>query len=188
MTTIDIIDVPESNRYEARIYGDLVGYSAYQLTTQLVVITHTEVLPGSEGQGVGSALARFALEDIRTQGQRKVLLLCPFVKSWIRGTRSTFRWFSDRPPPPQGIDMPRKLYTSPIVHVSFDSDLCEHAAECVRGMPSVFDTSRRPWIDPGVASTEELAHRLRQVVARCPSGALNIEEREESGPGAGDQK
>ena len=44
--------------------------------------------------------------------------------------------------------MARKLYTGPLVNVSFDLDVCQHAAECVRGMPSVFDTSKRPWIDP----------------------------------------
>ena len=72
--------------------------------------------------------------------------------------------------------MTRKLYTGPIVNVSFDGALCQHAAECVRGMPSVFDTTRRPWIDPNVADTTELANRVREVVGRCPSGALHIEE------------
>ena len=47
--------------------------------------------------------------------------------------------------------MARKLYTGPLVNVSFDLDVCQHAAECVRGMPSVFDTGKRPWIDPGQA-------------------------------------
>ena len=72
--------------------------------------------------------------------------------------------------------MTRKLYTGPIVNVSFDTLICEHAAECVRGMPSVFNTSKRPWIDPSVASTPVLADELRAVVARCPSGALRIED------------
>lgn len=72
--------------------------------------------------------------------------------------------------------MARKTYTGPIVDVSFDGEVCEHAAECVRGMPSVFNTAKRPWIDPGVANTEELASQLREVVGRCPSGALRIHE------------
>ena len=72
--------------------------------------------------------------------------------------------------------MTRRTYTGPIIDVSFDGDLCEHAAECVRGMSAVFNTAKRPWIDPGVANTPELAGELRTVVARCPSGALRIEE------------
>lgn len=74
--------------------------------------------------------------------------------------------------------MTRKRYTGPLVDVSFDGDICQHAAECVRGMPEVFDTAKRPWIDPGVADTPEAADRLREVIRRCPSGALHIEEHE----------
>lgn len=71
--------------------------------------------------------------------------------------------------------MTRKLYTGPIIDVSFDGSLCEHAGECVRGMSSVFNTSKRPWIDPEVANTDALASQLREVIARCPSGALRVE-------------
>ncbi|MFN8099966.1 MAG: N-acetyltransferase [Dermatophilaceae bacterium] len=35
------------------------------------------------GPGVGSAIARFALDDVQAQGTRKVLPLCPFIKAWI---------------------------------------------------------------------------------------------------------
>lgn len=72
--------------------------------------------------------------------------------------------------------MARKLYTGPLVDVSFDGELCWHAAECVRGMPEVFDTAKRPWIDPRHAADEAAADKLRDVVARCPSRALLIEE------------
>lgn len=72
--------------------------------------------------------------------------------------------------------MARKTYTGPIVDVTFDGELCRHAGECVRGMASVFDTSQRPWINPGTATTAEYADLLRQVVGRCPSGALGIAE------------
>jgi uncharacterized Fe-S cluster protein YjdI len=74
--------------------------------------------------------------------------------------------------------MARKTYVGPVVDVSFDGALCQHAAECVRGMPSVFDTSRRPWIDPAVAESAAAADQLRAVVGRCPSGALAMVEHE----------
>ena len=73
--------------------------------------------------------------------------------------------------------MARKTYSGPLVDVSFDGELCRHAAECIRGMPSVFDTSARPWIDPRNATTPEQADLLRTVVGRCPSGALEIVDR-----------
>jgi len=72
--------------------------------------------------------------------------------------------------------MTRRVYTGPVVDVSFDGEVCRHSAECIRGMASVFDTSARPWINPTRADSEELASSLRDVVARCPSGALGIVE------------
>lgn len=43
-------------------------------------------------------------------------------------------------PSPKGPTVTRKLYTGPIVDVSFDLEVCQHSANCVRGMPEVFDT------------------------------------------------
>ena len=74
----------DAQRYEAFIDGEQVGFAAYQLTDQLVVFTHTEVEDKCEGLGVGSALARAALDDVRAEGSRKVLPLCPFIKEWIK--------------------------------------------------------------------------------------------------------
>ncbi|WP_313025236.1 (4Fe-4S)-binding protein [Mobilicoccus sp.] len=62
--------------------------------------------------------------------------------------------------------MTRKTFTGPIVDVSFDGELCRHAAECVNGMPEVVDVSRRPWIDPGQAADPDRAAHLREVVGR----------------------
>ena len=67
----------------------------------------------------------------------------------------------------------RKSYVGAEVTVSFDPEICEHAAECVRGLPAVFDTKRRPWIEPDNAPADEVVAQ----VARCPSGALQIEPR-----------
>jgi uncharacterized Fe-S cluster protein YjdI len=64
----------------------------------------------------------------------------------------------------------RKRYRGEAVDVSFDPLRCRHAAECVRGLPSVFDTGRRPWVLPDGGDAEEVV----RVVARCPTGALRV--------------
>jgi uncharacterized Fe-S cluster protein YjdI len=66
---------------------------------------------------------------------------------------------------------PGKAYSSSDITVFFDSSRCIHAAECVRGLPEVFDVKARPWIRPNHASSEE----LMEVISRCPSGALHYE-------------
>ena len=80
MTTPDlaVLDVPDSNRYEARTPdGFLAGFAAYQIAGHLIVMAHTEVDPAYEGQGVGSRLVAGALDDVRRRGL-PVLPLCPF--------------------------------------------------------------------------------------------------------------
>lgn len=62
----------------------------------------------------------------------------------------------------------RKRYHGKAVEVSFDGARCRHAAECLRGLPAVFDLSRRPWILPDAADSDEVV----RVVALCPTGAL----------------
>jgi predicted GNAT family acetyltransferase len=79
-----ITDNAQLQRFEAHVDDVLAGFAEYQLTDELVVFTHTEVDPSFEGGGVGSALARFALDKIRDEGTRKALPVCPFIKGWIQ--------------------------------------------------------------------------------------------------------
>ena len=65
----------------------------------------------------------------------------------------------------------QKAYRTGAITVSFEARRCLHAAECVRGLPDVFDPAQRPWIRPDRATAE----RLAEVVRRCPSGALQYE-------------
>ncbi len=63
------------------------------------------------------------------------------------------------------------------VVVYYDLGRCIHAAECTHGLPRVFDTASRPWVQPDEASADEVA----DVVMRCPTGALTY-ERKDGGP------
>lgn len=83
MTDVVVTNNPDQRRYEAHVDGALAGFAEYQLTHELIVFTHTEVDPSFEGKGVGGALARYALDDVRTHGTHKVMPLCPFIKAWI---------------------------------------------------------------------------------------------------------
>jgi uncharacterized protein len=72
----------DAHRYEARVGESVAGFVDYQLATDLVVLTHTEVDESFEGQGIGSTLARSALDDVRERGL-KALVTCPFITSWV---------------------------------------------------------------------------------------------------------
>jgi len=68
--------------------------------------------------------------------------------------------------------MPNRLqsYESDAIVVTFDPNVCIHAAECVRGLPAVFDVKLKRWIRPENAPAERVAEQVR----RCPSGALQF--------------
>jgi len=63
-----------------------------------------------------------------------------------------------------------RLYVGKDIDVTYDAERCIHAAECTRGLPAVFNNSRRPWIEPNEASADAIA----AVIAKCPSGALHF--------------
>ena len=67
--------------------------------------------------------------------------------------------------------MSRRSYVGKSVTISFDADVCQHSGNCVNGLAAVFDTEKKPWIDPDGASPEEVVAQ----VDLCPSGALRIE-------------
>lgn len=64
-----------------------------------------------------------------------------------------------------------KAYETEEIIVFWKPDLCEHAAECIKGNNEVFDATRRPWVDLSKAPSGEIA----EIIDRCPSGALKYE-------------
>jgi predicted GNAT family acetyltransferase len=78
----EVTDAPDAKRYEARVDGTLAGVATCIRTPEVIAFLHTEVEPEYEGQGVGSAIARAALDEARARGQR-VLAACPFIAGWI---------------------------------------------------------------------------------------------------------
>ena len=52
--------------------------------------------------------------------------------------------------------------------VTWDEALCIHVGECTRAKGALFEMGRKPWCELDGASDEH----VREVVGRCPSGAL----------------
>lgn len=79
---IEITDASDSSRYEIRLGGDLAGFADYRLDGNQITFPHTEIDPSQGGQGLGTKLVAFAVEDARSRGL-EIVPLCPFVKDWI---------------------------------------------------------------------------------------------------------
>lgn len=62
-----------------------------------------------------------------------------------------------------------RLYENNDIVMLWDSEKCQHAAECVKGSPKTFNPMNRPWIGMSQADNIE----IWQAIERCPSGALS---------------
>ena len=74
------------HRYEAALDGKLAAYAEYNLLTDAIMFTHTEVLSAFEGKGVGSTLAKHVLDDARAR-KLHVIPVCQFIAGYIRKHR-----------------------------------------------------------------------------------------------------
>lgn len=62
-------------------------------------------------------------------------------------------------------------YSGARAEVAWNGGLCIHIGECGRAKGELFVGGRQPWCQPDTASDGE----VRDVVMRCPTGALSVE-------------
>jgi predicted GNAT family acetyltransferase len=79
---IDVVRVPQGNRYEAWAGGELLGVLDYRLSPGEIDMRRVEVRPQSREQGVAGQLTGFAVAQARADGLR-VVPTCPFVRDWL---------------------------------------------------------------------------------------------------------
>ena len=63
-----------------------------------------------------------------------------------------------------------KEYSNGEVTIVWKNALCKHSANCVRGLPGVFNSKASPWISASGASTGEIIEQVK----KCPSSALSF--------------
>jgi uncharacterized protein len=86
---IEVHDNREASRYEVWADGKPAGFTQYRLHDDRVNFVHTEIDPAREGEGLGSQLAHFALDDARSRGLM-IVPQCPFIAGYIRRHRDEY--------------------------------------------------------------------------------------------------
>lgn len=79
---IIVVNNEAANRFEAQLGAEL-AVAEYTREAALIVFVHTQVPAEFEGRGVGSRLARAALDFARDEGLG-VVPLCPFIAAYVR--------------------------------------------------------------------------------------------------------
>lgn len=72
-----------AHQYELKLDGSVAGHAVYEEQHGRVRFTHTEIDPKYEGQGLGSKLAKQALDDVRRRGL-KAVPQCRFIAAYIQ--------------------------------------------------------------------------------------------------------
>jgi predicted GNAT family acetyltransferase len=78
----EVSDNTARHRYEMVVDGHK-AFVTYALHGDKITLIHTEVPKELGGKGVGSALARGVLDDIRKRG-RRVVAECEFIAGFIQ--------------------------------------------------------------------------------------------------------
>lgn len=79
-----MVDNEQSHRFEAHTPdGEVAGFVAYLARPDHLVLVHTEIKVEYDGQGIGGAMVRQVLDQLRERGL-KLVPQCPFVAGYLR--------------------------------------------------------------------------------------------------------
>jgi predicted GNAT family acetyltransferase len=81
--SIAVVHNAANQRFEMDVDGQL-SVLEYTFKNHRLFLTHTEVPPALQNEGLGTKLAHAALEYAR-QNDLTVVAICPFVKEYVDG-------------------------------------------------------------------------------------------------------
>jgi len=77
----EVINNKTHHRFELTVEGHLAA-TYYRIDGDVITFIHTEVPPELSGKGIGSRLAKGALDQVRDLGL-KAIAQCAFIKAYI---------------------------------------------------------------------------------------------------------
>jgi predicted GNAT family acetyltransferase len=83
MENLEVSNNEAKHRFEINLDAGTAFFEYIKQGKDVYNLYHTEVPPQFEGHGVGSGLAKGALEYIKTQG-KQIIPTCPFVAAYLK--------------------------------------------------------------------------------------------------------
>jgi len=85
---LEVVDVPDANRYELLLDGTRVGLADYSIRDGVITVPHVETSPAHRGKNFAARLMSEVLADVRRQGL-KIRPLCPYADAYMRRNPAT---------------------------------------------------------------------------------------------------
>ena len=74
---------PDAGRYSLRIDGDLASAVDYRVSGNSLSFTHTFTDPKRRGQGLAAEIVKFAVDDVESTTDYRVVPMCWYVGEWF---------------------------------------------------------------------------------------------------------
>ncbi|MGW6423197.1 GNAT family N-acetyltransferase [Nocardia sp. NPDC055053] len=81
-TEPQVVRNADKDRYDVFYDGELAGFAEYVERDNDTDFVHTEIDDAYAGKGLGSVLAKYAVEDVIERG-RTITAHCPFIRGWL---------------------------------------------------------------------------------------------------------
>ena len=74
---------PDASRYTMHIDGRLVALADYRINGHSISFNHTYTQPADRGHGYAGEVVDFAMHDVETGSDRRVVPMCWYVAEWF---------------------------------------------------------------------------------------------------------
>lgn len=74
---------PDESRYTLIIDGKLIALADYRLNANQISFNHTYTQPSHRGQGYANEIVSFAMDDVETTTELRVIPMCWYVSKWF---------------------------------------------------------------------------------------------------------
>lgn len=73
----------DASRYVMRIDGELVGVLDYSVLGSSISLTRAFTVPAQRGHGYAADLVAYAVDDIESTSDRRIVPMCWYVADWF---------------------------------------------------------------------------------------------------------
>ncbi|WP_255559196.1 GNAT family N-acetyltransferase [Salinibacterium sp. M195] len=81
--TTQFVHEKDSNRYVMTVDDALVAVADYRSNGASISFNHTYTQPEHRGKGYAGQLVRFAMDDVESNSEKRVLPMCWYVAEWF---------------------------------------------------------------------------------------------------------